>query len=99
MENKLIKKISDLSRIGISDNDLETLNEFMTEVIEYTKQLDIEAQKYKDKSIDIFENCRFNIFRKDICKDTKAIKNKFLSNAPDKTESHFIVPSLFEKGE
>ena len=101
MENDFIKKLSNLSRINVSSNNEKKFKKFMNEVIDYTKTLDRIADKYKKarslEDTNALHNKQFNILREDKSVKSNMDRHTLLKNAPNRRESYFIVPALFNR--
>jgi len=91
-----IDKISYISRILLSKNEYEKVENLINEIIDYSKDLKNISSIIKNKNLNI-ENKDFkNIFREDFVKES-ILKKEILKNAPEKIESFFVVPDLIKR--
>lgn len=91
--SKEVKHIARLSRLYLSDNEIETFSEQLNTIIEYVEQLNsLDTTGVEPTSHVIPLN---NVMRDDIPATSLSIEDA-LKNAPDSTEKFYRVPKIIE---
>ncbi|MBT3456348.1 Asp-tRNA(Asn)/Glu-tRNA(Gln) amidotransferase subunit GatC [bacterium] len=82
-----VLKIAELSRIEISDDEIEPIVKQLQDVLSY-------AQRVKEVAIDVREPLRknVNIMREDVV--IKTDSETILRQAPDREDNFFVVPII-----
>ena len=91
-----IDKISYISRISLSKNEYEKVENLINEIIDYSKDLIHVSLNIKNKNLNLENKNLKNIFREDFIKES-ILKKDILNNAPEKIESFFVVPDLIKR--
>ena len=86
-------KIAKLSRIKISDIDIEELSVQLSSIVDWVDQLN----EVNTDNVEPLSNVSIAKLplRKDIANSTDSTK-EILSNAPDKLENYFAVPKVVD---
>lgn len=92
IDNSVVKKIANLSKINLSDNELENLKHELNKILDWVDDLKKVDTKTVEPMLSVFnENIKM---REDKVEPTKT--DEILSNAPEKKESFFVVPKVIE---
>ena len=92
IDNSVVKKIANLSKINLSDNELENLKHELNKILDWVDDLKKVDTKMVEPMLSVFnENMKM---REDKVEQTKT--NEILSNAPEKKENFFVVPKVIE---
>ena len=93
IDKKTTKKIANLSRIDISDDEIEEFSVQLSSIIDWVEQLnEVNTDNIKPLNNVSFQKLRF---REDNVEKNNN-KEEILSNAPDKIENYFVVPKVVE---
>jgi aspartyl-tRNA(Asn)/glutamyl-tRNA(Gln) amidotransferase subunit C len=88
-----VKHIANLSRLYLSDNEIETFSGQLSSIIEYVEQLNsLDTSNIEPTSHVIPLN---NVMRDDIPAASLPVEDA-LKNAPDSTEKFYRVPKIIE---
>lgn len=88
-----VKHIARLSRLSLSDREIETFSGQLSSIIEYVEQLNsLDTSNIEPTSHVIPLN---NIMRDDIPAVSLPVEDA-LKNAPDRTEKFYRVPKIIE---
>ncbi len=92
IDNSVVKKIANLSKINLSDKELENLKHELNKILDWVDDLKKVDTKMVEPMLSVFnENMKM---RDDKVEPTNA--DEILSNAPDKKERFFVVPKVIE---
>ena len=92
IDNSVVKKIANLSKINLSDKELENLKHELNKILDWVDDLKKVDTKMVEPMLSVFnENMKM---RDDKVELTNT--DEILSNAPDKKESFFVVPKVIE---
>ena len=92
IDNSVVKKIANLSKINLSDKELENFKHELNKILDWVDDLKKVDTKMVEPMLSVFnENMKM---REDKVEQTKT--NEILSNAPEKKESFFVVPKVIE---
>ena len=92
IDNSVVKKIANLSKINLSDNELENLKHELNKILDWVDDLKKVDTKMVEPMLSVFnENIKM---REDKVEPTKT--DEILSNAPEKKENFFVVPKVIE---
>ena len=92
IDNSVVKKIANLSKINLSDNELENLKHELNKILDWVDDLKKVDTRTVEPMLSVFnENIKM---REDKVEPTKT--DEILSNAPEKKESFFVVPKVIE---
>tara|TARA_B100000989_G_scaffold282511_1_gene247628 strand:+ start:344 stop:628 length:285 start_codon:yes stop_codon:yes gene_type:complete len=92
IDNLVVKKIANLSKINLSDSELENLKHELNNILDWVDDLKkIDTTKVEPMLSVFNENMKM---REDKVQYTKS--NEILSNAPEKKENFFVVPKVIE---
>jgi len=92
IDNSVVKKIANLSKINLSDKELENLKHELNKILDWVDDLKKVDTKMVEPMLSVFnENMKM---RDDKVELTKT--DEILSNAPDKKENFFVVPKVIE---
>ena len=92
IDNSVVKKIANLSKINLSDKELENLKHELNKILDWVDDLKKVDTKMVEPMLSVFnENMKM---REDKVEQTKT--NEILSNAPEKKENFFVVPKVIE---
>jgi aspartyl-tRNA(Asn)/glutamyl-tRNA(Gln) amidotransferase subunit C len=94
IEEKEIKHIASLARIGIKKKELERYQKELSVVLNYFEKLgDLDTKKIKAKG---YITGMRNIFREDSVNDCdEDVKEIIMKNAPQEKDGYFKVKSVF----
>ena len=92
IDNSVVKKIANLSKINLSDKELENQKHELNKILDWVDDLKKVDTKMVEPMLSVFnENMKM---REDKVEQTKT--NEILSNAPEKKENFFVVPKVIE---
>ena len=92
IDNSVVKKIANLSKINLSDNELENLKHELNKILDWVDDLKKVDTNMVEPMLSVFnENIKM---REDKVEPTKT--DEILSNAPEKKENFFVVPKVIE---
>ena len=92
VDNSIVKKIANLSKINIDEVQEETLKDELNNILNWVDELKKVDTDGVEPMLSVFnENMKF---REDIPKPTKS--EEVLSNAPEHKEGFFVVPKVIE---
>ena len=92
IDSSVVKKIANLSKINLSDKELENLKHELNKILDWVDDLKKVDTKMVEPMLSVFnENMKM---RDDKVEQTKT--NEILSNAPEKKENFFVVPKVIE---
>tara|TARA_B100000989_G_scaffold254583_1_gene203306 strand:+ start:562 stop:846 length:285 start_codon:yes stop_codon:yes gene_type:complete len=92
IDNSIVKKIANLSKINLSDAELENLKYELNKILDWVDDLKKIDTSQVEPMLSVFdENMKM---REDKVEQTKS--DEILSNAPEKKESFFVVPKVIE---
>ena len=92
IDNSVVKKIANLSKINLSDKELENFKHELNKILDWVDDLKKVDTKMVEPMLSVFnENMKM---REDKVEQTKT--NEILSNAPEKKENFFVVPKVIE---
>ena len=92
IDNSVVKKIANLSKINLSDNELENLKHELNKILDWVDDLKKVDTNMVEPMLSVFnENIKM---REDKVEQTKT--DEILSNAPEKKENFFVVPKVME---
>ena len=92
IDNSVVKKIANLSKINLSDKELENFKHELNKILDWVDDLKKVDTKMVEPMLSVFnENMKM---RDDKVEQTKT--NEILSNAPEKKENFFVVPKVIE---
>jgi len=92
IDNSVVKKIANLSKINLSDKELENFKLELNKILDWVDDLKKVDTKMVEPMLSVFnENMKM---REDKVEQTKT--NEILSNAPEKKENFFVVPKVIE---
>jgi len=95
LDRELVKKVSELCRIGCSEDEITSLLHDMGDILSYVEQL-------KEVDTDNIAPCNHvlqdmkNVMRDDVVKETMP-RDTFLSNAPEHVSGLIKVPTVIKK--
>jgi len=95
LNREAVKKISELCRIGCTEEEITSLLHDMEEILAYVEQL-------KEVDTDNVSPCNHvlkdmqNVMREDVVKETMP-RETFLSNAPEHVSGLIKVPTVIKK--
>ena len=92
IDNSVVKKIANLSKINLSDKELENLKHELNKILDWVDDLKKVDTKMVEPMLSVFNE---NMTMRD---DKVELTNtdEILSNAPDKKENFFVVPKVIE---
>ena len=93
VDNSIVKKIANLSKINIDDVQEETLKNELNKILEWVDELQKVDTKEIEPMLSVFNETM--IMRDDIANE-KIDANQILENAPDKESGFFVVPKVVE---
>ena len=92
IDNSVVKKIANLSKINLSDKELENFKLELNKILDWVDDLKKVDTKMVEPMLSVFnENMKM---REDKVEQTQT--NEILSNAPEKKENFFVVPKVIE---
>ena len=92
IDNSVVKKIANLSKINLSDKELENFKHELNKILDWVDDLKKVDTKMVEPMLSVFnENMKM---RDDKVELTNT--DEILSNAPDKKENFFVVPKVIE---
>ena len=92
VDNSIVKKIANLSKINLSDAELENLKYELNKILDWVDDLKkIDTSKVEPMLSVFDENMKM---REDKVEQTKS--DEILLNAPEKKENFFVVPKVIE---
>ena len=92
IDNSVVKKIANLSKINLSDKELENFKHELNKILDWVDDLKKVDTKMVEPMLSVFnENMKM---RDDKVEQTNT--DEILSNAPDKKENFFVVPKVIE---
>ena len=92
IDNSVVKKIANLSKINLSDKELENFKLELNKILDWVDDLKKVDTKMVEPMLSVFnENMKM---RDDKVELTNT--DEILSNAPDKKENFFVVPKVIE---
>ena len=92
IDNSVVKKIANLSKINLSEKELENQKHELNKILDWVDDLKKVDTKMVEPMLSVFnENMKM---RDDKVELTKT--DEILSNAPDKKENFFVVPKVIE---
>lgn len=92
IDNSVVKKIANLSKINLSDKESENLKHELNKILDWVDDLKKVDTKMVEPMLSVFnENMKM---RDDKVELTNT--DEILSNAPDKKENFFVVPKVIE---
>lgn len=95
LDRDLVKKISELCRIGCSEEEITSLLHDMEEILDYVEQLkEVETENVPPCN-HVIQNMK-NVTREDTVKETLP-RDTFLSNAPEHVSGMIKVPTVIKK--
>lgn len=95
LNKDLVKKISELCRIGCSDQEIESLLQDMSQILSYVEQLsEVDAANAMPCNHVLKEMT--NVMREDDAVETMP-RDKFLANAPEQVSGLIKVPTVIKK--
>lgn len=83
--------VAGLARLGLDEGEMESYEKELNDVLKFMEklnELDTEGITPTTHVLDIH-----NIFREDVIKESLAVE-EILSNAPDREDDYFKVPSI-----
>lgn len=88
-----VRKVADLARIALSDDEIATLGPQLSKLLEYVEVLnEVETETIEPMAHAVEQT---NVFREDIA--TPALpREQALANAPKTDGKYFLVPAVFE---
>lgn len=87
---EVVKKISRLSCIGVSDEELGCMAKDLDSILQWITQL----QSIDVSNIDLHQNCLQSMPESNDIVTEQPETEAVLSNAPDRVESWFAVPKI-----
>ncbi|MBO8130295.1 MAG: Asp-tRNA(Asn)/Glu-tRNA(Gln) amidotransferase subunit GatC [Candidatus Marinimicrobia bacterium] len=94
VDKELVKKIADLARITLTEEEVELYATQLSKILDYMEQLN-ELDTTNVEPVSHVQNV-VNVFREDKVKKSLDIK-EVLQNAPEKEGSFFKVPGVIKK--
>ena len=92
IDSSVVKKIANLSKINLSDKELENFKLELNKILDWVDDLKKVDTKMVEPMLSVFnENMKM---RDDKVELTNT--DEILSNAPDKKENFFVVPKVIE---
>ena len=92
VDNSIVKKIANLSKINLSDAELENLKYELNKILDWVDDLKKIDTSQVEPMLSVFdENMKM---REDKVEQTKS--DEILLNAPEKKENFFVVPKVIE---
>ena len=92
IDNSVVKKIANLSKINLSEKESENLKHELNKILDWVDDLKKVDTKMVEPMLSVFnENMKM---RDDKVEQTNT--DEILSNAPDKKENFFVVPKVIE---
>ena len=92
IDTSVVKKIANLSKINLSDKELENLKHELNKILDWVDDLKKVDTTKVEPMLSVFnENMKM---REDKVASTKT--DEILSNAPEKKENFFVVPKVIE---
>jgi len=88
-----VRKVAKLSRLELSDNEIEQFSGELSSIIEYIEKLN----ELDVDDVEPLAHCLpiHNVFRKDVVKPSLDNASA-LENAPDKHDGYFKVPKVLD---
>ena len=94
IDKKIVKKISDLAKIELSNNEVEMYLSQLNQIIEFMNKLDeVDTTKVENKINKNIES--YNYRKEDVIEDGNCV-DKILKNAPDSKEGFFTILKVIE---
>ena len=93
IDKKLLDYLSKLARLKVKPEEVQSLSEQLTKILEYVEQLNKLDVAETEPLVHTLEQT--NVFRKDTNRPSLP-KDKALANAPDKDKGFFRVPKVIE---
>lgn len=90
-----VRKVAKLSRLQLSDNEVQQFSGELSSIIEYIEklnELDVEGVEPLAHCLAIH-----NVFREDVAKPSLE-NEKAIANAPDRYDGYFKVPKVLDEG-
>ena len=92
IDNSVVKKIANLSKINLSEKESENLKHELNKILDWVDDLKKVDTNMVEPMLSVFnENIKM---REDKVEPTKT--DEILSNAPEKKENFFVVPKVIE---
>ena len=92
IDNSVVKKIANLSKINLSEKESENLKHELNKILDWVDDLKKVDTNMVEPMLSVFnENMKM---RDDKVELTNT--DEILSNAPDKKENFFVVPKVIE---
>ena len=94
IDKKTVKKISDLAKIELSNDEIEMYLSQLNQIIEFMNKLDeVDTRKIENKKKINKESYNYRTY--DIIEDGNCV-DKILKNAPDSKEGFFTIIKVIE---
>ncbi len=94
IDDKLLTKLENLSRLNISDDKREEIKQDLTNILDFVDNLNELDLKNKDSSFQT--SVKSLKFREDKPEKSEEIIKEILKYAPDVEGSSFVVPKIIE---
>ena len=94
MEIEEVRKVASLARLALSEEELKTYGQQLTQILDYVKllnEVDIDDASPMPHAVDLQ-----NVFRQDVRRDSLP-REAALANAPKTDGSYFQVPQILEQ--
>lgn len=94
MEIEEVRKVASLARLALSEDELKTYGQQLTQILDYVKlldEVDIEGVDPMPHAVDLQ-----NVFRQDERRESLP-REAALANAPKTDGSYFLVPQILEQ--
>lgn len=87
------EKVAHLSRLDLSEAELDLFSEQLSAIVEYIQKLD----ELDTEDVEPLAHCLpvHNVFRDDVVRPSLDVE-KALENAPDRVDDYFRVPQILE---
>lgn len=97
LNSELFRRLSELSRINISQDEQESLQADLKKILDYVEQLqEVDTENVKPCN-HVLEEIS-NVMREDLIKETLSTK-VFLDNTPDQIAGMIRVPPVIRKSD
>ncbi|HSG69082.1 MAG TPA: Asp-tRNA(Asn)/Glu-tRNA(Gln) amidotransferase subunit GatC [Planctomycetaceae bacterium] len=88
-----VRKVADLARIALSDDEIATLGPQLSKLLEYVEVLnEVETEAIEPMAHAVEQT---NVFREDVATPPLP-REQALANAPKTDGKYFLVPAVFE---
>jgi len=93
LDKETVRKIGNLSRLAVSDDEIDGLQKELNDILHWVEQLDQVNTEGVEPVASVSEMSLY--WRKDEITSGR-IREKVLANAPDTDDGYFLVPKVVE---